>query len=212
MSWPDMTDIRTRLRYILGEPTAARWTDAELLDFINFAERDIAVKTGCYEEVQTTLTTTASSRLVAFEGHKVNAVEYIGSTRTGLQRITPKMLGHLPLNGITPQFYFTWGTYIVIEPKPTTAYTLYAYVSRWPDYEMYDTTDEPLIPAEFHPLIVNAALTLAYLKSKKFATSGAMYQQYVTEAQALADTYVMRRKDYLTDLKAPDTVQVQEGR
>ena len=213
MAWPDVGDERTRLRDILGEPTAAKWTDAELLRMLNDAERDIAAKTGCYETTLTTLTTTASSRVVAFEGHKVHAVEYIpgSGNRQGLQRITPKMLGYLSLNGITPQFYFVWGQSIIIEPKPTTAYTLYAYVSRWPDYEMSDTTDEPLIPAEFHTLLINFALSRAYLKTRKFGTAASHYQQYAMEMQAMMDIY-RRRKDYLVDIKIPDVVQVQEAR
>jgi hypothetical protein len=201
------------MRYNLGEPVAALWTDTELTRLANDAQRQIANLTGGYEEVQT-LTTTASSRTVAFEGHKVNAVEYIpgSGNRQGLQRITPKMLGHLSVNGITPQYYFTWGHLVVIEPKPTTAYTLYAYVSRWPDYHMADTTDEPIIPTEFHALILDYALSLAWLKAKKYGTAGAHYRQFVVGAMEAMAQYQMRRRDYNVDIRIPDVVQIQEGR
>ena len=63
MGWPDLSDTQTAVRDVLGEVTALRWTDAEIKRFINDAERDIAIKSGCYEAT-VAITTTASSRVV----------------------------------------------------------------------------------------------------------------------------------------------------
>ncbi len=212
MAWPDLTDIQTAVRNILGEPTALKWTDAEIKRFINDGVRDIAIKTGCIESI-VTLTTVASSRYVPFAGYKINSLEYQpgSGNRVGLQAITPKMLGHLTPNGVAPQFYFQWGDQIVLEPKPgATTYTLSAHISIWPDYLQSDTTDEPLIPVEFHPLIVPYALAQALLKTRKFGTAGGYYQEYIAESQNLIDLHRIRRKDYNSEFRAPDTVQIQQ--
>jgi len=214
MGWPDLSDTQTAVRDVLGEVTALRWTDAEIKRFINDAERDIAIKSGCYEAT-VAITTTASSRVVPFVGYKVNAVEYQpgSGNRVGLQAITPKMLGHVAINdvnGVIPQYYFQWGMSIILEPKPgATTYTLNVHISQWPDYLRSDTTDEPLIPVEFHPLIVSYALAQAFLKIKKFGTAGGYYQEYITSCQNLIDLHRIRRKDYDVELRVPDTVQIQ---
>ncbi len=210
--WPDLTDMQTALRDVLGEPTALKWTDAEIKRFLNDGQRHAAILTGCYE-TEVLITTTASSRVVPFVGYKVNAVEYQpgSGNRVGLQGITPKMLGHIPLNGAAPQYYFQWGTDIILEPKPgATTYILNVHISQWPDYLMSDTTDEPLIPAEFHPLILPKALSQAFLKVRRYRTAGNHYQEYIAEAQNLIDIHRMRRKDYEQEIRVPDTVAVQQ--
>ena len=76
-------ELITASRALLDESTAALFSDAEVLIWINAGERDIAYKTGCLESISS-LTTTASVRYVAFTGIKVNAVELVesGSTTT----------------------------------------------------------------------------------------------------------------------------------
>ena len=69
-----LLEIKTNTRASLDEATAARFTDANIVAWANAAERDICAKTGCHETIQA-LTTTSGSRLVAFTGIKVNAVE-----------------------------------------------------------------------------------------------------------------------------------------
>ena len=76
-----LLSLKTLVRSILDETTAAQWTDANLVRWINAAERDIAIKTGCIETILS-LTTTAESRLVAFTGNFVNYVEYAPSGTT----------------------------------------------------------------------------------------------------------------------------------
>lgn len=208
MAWPDLVDIRTNVRYLINESTASRWTDAELNRWINDAERDIAIKANCYEAIES-VTTTASSRLVPFTGNKVMYIEYIpvSGTIIGLQAISPKSMGHVSTTANTPQFWFQWGGNIVLEPIPDAAYTLNVYTCKSPDYEMYDSTDEPMIPVEFHNLIILYVMSQAYFKVGKYSMSGNLYIQYVAELQNLINTYQKRVPDSYRDLKVPNMVQ-----
>ena len=97
-AYPDLAILLSRVRGNLDEAVAARWSDAELIDLINEAERDIANKTGCFEEI-VSMTTTADSRFVTHTGYKINHVEYIPSDGKpkGLIHITPKHLGHVSI-------------------------------------------------------------------------------------------------------------------
>lgn len=71
-----LLDIKTLARNCLDEATAALFTDANIIAWANAAERDIASKSGCVEQVQE-LTTSSGVRYVAFTGNKVNTVELV---------------------------------------------------------------------------------------------------------------------------------------
>lgn len=71
-----LLELKTNSRSALDEASAALFTDADIIGWINAAERDIAAKTGCLEVVQA-LTTASGSRLVTFTGNKINAVELV---------------------------------------------------------------------------------------------------------------------------------------
>jgi hypothetical protein len=206
MAWPSLLDIRTNVRDVLNEPTASKWSDAELTRLVNDAERDICIKTGCLDAV-VSASTTNGSRLVSFTGHKVKYVEYVAATRIGLQKISPKVLGHVKIDGITPQFWFQWGTSVAIEPMPTAVYALYLYVSQYPSVEMSGNTDTPSIPVNCHPLFVDYVLFRAYLKVKKFGMAGGHYQQYIIAAQSISGSYEKQMRDRVGDLQIPDVVQ-----
>jgi hypothetical protein len=210
MPWPDFADIKTQVRNLLDEATAAQWTDADINSWINDGHRDIAAKTNCIESIQPA-TTTSGSRLVPFTGHKVNHVEYLpgGTVKPiGLQRITPAMLGHIQLHDLsTPQYYFQWGSNVVIEPIPATACNLNLYLSVWPDCELSDTTDEPQIPVEFHESIIPFTLFFARIKSSEYTKSALAYSQYMTALQQLIDGYLVRTPTRYIDLKIPTLAQ-----
>jgi len=207
MAFPDLTDIRARVRSLMNEDSNSTFlTDAILNRFINDGERDIAIKTGCIENIDTA-TTTASTRLVAFSGHKVKYVEYAGSTRTGIQRVTPKHLGFSTYSGATPQYWFQWGGSVVIDPLPATAYTLYLYVSDYPQTEMSESTDEPAIPSSFHEDIVQYALARALMRDRKWQQAAFVYNKYIESIQAKKQMIVAQQPDPRSAIKIPDVVQ-----
>lgn len=214
MSFPTFADLKTQIRSLLNESTAAFWTDAELNRLINDAERDIAAKALCIENIDTAATV-ASTRLVPFSGHKVLRVEY--TDVVSLVRILPKALGRLPSNGATPQYWFQWGYQIVIDPMPATAYNLNLYIADYPTYEMSETTDEPQIPRRFHENIIMFVLCRALMKDRKFTTAGNLYKTYISELSIARQQVIERYTDGYNAVKIPDRIvqgnqgQVQGG-
>lgn len=208
-AWPDLSYIRTEVRYHLDEATASLWSDAELNRHINDAQRDIAAKTGC---MITTVaaTTTTGSRLVPFIGHKVQYAEYVPASGPpiGLISITPKMLGNVQFNdGIIPQYCFQWGQNLVIDPVPQAVYNLNLYVSQYPEYDMSAATDEPVIPLEFHDMIPYYAASMAFLKARRAMSASAMYKFYIGAAGLYRKIYIDPMPDKHRDIKLPDIVE-----
>jgi hypothetical protein len=239
--------IRTLVRSLLDESTAAQFTDVQLNSWINAAERHIAVLSGCYETIQP-LTTTPGDRKVTFVGDRVNYVEFLiggtyifipgGSTQwqdtddtiwqdtndviwqnythailisnppVGPLRYSPHNLGHMSYDETSaPQFWFQWGNYIVVDPKPATTYNLNAYVSR-SDFDVM-TTDgaSPTIPAEFVSAIIPYVLYRAKIKARKYREAAQSYAEYIVFLQSLIDKYRIRRPAKNSDIRMPDVVR-----
>jgi hypothetical protein len=185
MTYPDLSDLRTRVLTITNEAsTSSIFTSTVLNRFINDAERDIAAKTGCLEHIDT-LTTTASTRSVPFSGYKVKNLEYIpvSGTRIGLPKITLKHFGRLPLSGATPQYWTQWGGFVLIEPIPASAYTLYATISDYPLIEMSSDTDEPTIPATYYEDLIWYAVSRCYMRKGRREQAAYAYNRYIEAIQ-----------------------------
>ena len=185
MAYPDLSDLRTRVLTITNEAsTSSIFTSTVLNRFINDAERDIAAKTGCLEHIDS-LTTTASTRSVPFSGYKVKNLEYIpvSGTRIGLPKITLKHFGRLPLTGATPQYWTQWGGFVLIEPIPASAYTLYATISDYPLVEMSSDTDEPSIPSTYHEDLIWYAVSRCYMRKGRREQGAYAYNRYIESIQ-----------------------------
>lgn len=185
MAYPDLSDLRTRVLTITNEDSnSSIFTSAVLNRFLNDAERDIAAKTGCLEHIDS-LATKASTRGVQFSGFKVKNLEYIPTTgtRVGLPKITLKHFGRLPLTGTTPQYWTQWGGFVLIEPIPTTVYTLYATISDYPLIEMSSDTDEPSIPAVYHEDMVWYAVSRCYMRKGRREQGAYAYNRYIESIQ-----------------------------
>ena len=185
MAYPDLSDLRTRVLTITNEAsTSSIFTSTVLNRFINDAERDIAAKTGCLEHIGS-LTTTASTRSVPFSGYKVKNLEYIpvSGTRIGLPKITLKHFGRLPLSGATPQYWTQWGGFVLIEPIPASAYTLYATISDYPLIEMSSDTDEPTIPATYYEDLIWYAVSRCYMRKGRREQAAYAYNRYIEAIQ-----------------------------
>ncbi len=211
--WPDSGAVQTIIHGIVNDPDPpVHFTDTMILAWTNEAVHDIASKTACIETILP-VTTTSGSRLVPFAGHKVRYVEYLPTTgnRIGLQAITSKNLGHLPYNSITPQYWFQWGTDIIIDPKPTATYNLNLYVSQWPDYLMSDLDDEPLVDLDFQILIIPYVLFKTYLRDKKFRTAAFCYQMYAAGINEIKARRIKRQKDHVAVISLPEMVARIKG-
>ena len=158
MAYPDLTDLISRVRDRLNEATASFYSDAQITRWLNSGENDVATKSLCYESIQSK-STSNGARTVAVTAIKVHHVEYVPTgTNLGLIKINPLQLGHLPTDGVTPQYWFQWGQVIGIEPKPTATYTLNVYTSIFPTVALAAGTSEPAISPEFIPLMIDFAV------------------------------------------------------
>lgn len=134
-TWPnlDSSDLETRVRTYLNEVQADFYTQAEIWRWLSVGAKDIAQKTLCVRRILDAVTVNAT-RNVSTSAYKVMHVEYIPATgrATMLTKIDPLRLGHYPVNGTTPQYWYEFGSTIGIEPLPDTAYNLRLYVADLP--------------------------------------------------------------------------------
>jgi len=210
MAWPDLADIRLRVRDQLNEDTASFYTDNQIDRWINDGERDIAIKGLCLESIQS-LTTVASTRTVTVSCIKPLHVEYKpgSGTRLGLIKINPLQLGRLDISVSTPQYWFQWGNKIGIEPKPgTTTYNLDVYTAIGPTVLLSGTTDEPQIPAEFQHLIVDYAVYRGLIRARKFSGASIIYSDYIKTLQEIRMGVITKYNNIQDDLKIPDIVVI----
>lgn len=208
MTYPDLSDLRTRVLTITNEAsTSSIFTSTVLNRFINDAERDIAAKTGCLEHIDS-LTTTASTRSVPFSGYKVKNLEYIpvSGTRIGLPKITLKHFGRLPLSGATPQYWTQWGGFVLIEPIPASAYTLYATISDYPLIEMSSDTDEPTIPATYYEDLIWYAVSRCYMRKGRREQAAYTYNRYIEAIQFKKFQRTYPKQDNKTLTSIPEGV------
>ena len=143
--WPllDAADLELRVRTYLNEGTANFYTQAEIWRWLSLAAKDIAQKTGCVRRILDAVTAT-STRNVTTNAYKVMHVEYIPASGRALMltKIDPLRLGHYPINGTTPQYWYEFGAAIGIEPLPDAIYNLRLYVADLPkmQYTTYPLT------------------------------------------------------------------------
>jgi len=205
MAWPDLSDMRTRVRDLVKESTAGFYTDAEINRWSNDGERDVAIKSLCIQSINVKATV-ANTRTISTPYNKVLYVEYVPGSGTpiGLIKISPLHLGHVPKTSITPQYWFPWGKKIGIEPMPTAAYNLNVYASTLPTIEMSEDTDEPQIPKALMPLIVRFAFYRALLKAGLFKKSASVYSDYITGVQIARNNIVRQYRDRFEDTMVPN--------
>jgi hypothetical protein len=129
----DAGDLETRVRFYLNEVTASFYTQTEIWAWLTMAAKDIAQKTTCIRRVLDSQTANGV-RTVLFNAYKVFHVEYIPSSGRPLMltKIDPLRVGHYPLDGTTPQYWYEYGSSIGIEPLPDAVYNLRLYISDIP--------------------------------------------------------------------------------
>jgi len=175
-------EIRTRIRDLLNESTADFYTDAEINRWINDGERDIAEKGNALCHIDT-ISTTSSTRTLAFVGNKVAFLEYTYATDQGLglKRITANQIGKLADNATSPQRWYFSGNNVAIEPEPDATYSLSAYIYDYPSTEMSADANIPEIPAEFRPLLILFGLVKGLEKIKRYQQAAQVYGMYLNE-------------------------------
>jgi len=209
MAYPDLSDLILRVRDRLNESTASFYSDTQIKRWLNSGENDIATKSLCYKSIQSK-STTNGVRTVAVTCIKVHHVEYIPTgTNIGLVKINPLQLGHLPTDGVTPQYWFQWGQVIGIEPKPTETYSLKLYTSIFPTVALANDTDEPAISRKFIPLMVDFAEFCGLLRDNQYGKASAVYIPYIQELKQIRNAILTKYSNIRKDLKIPNTIKYE---
>jgi hypothetical protein len=112
--------IITNARYILREATAAMWTDAELLVWINEGVHDIVTATLCLQtDEQVTLATNTLAYSLSETYIDIAGAIYYDSTNTIYKGLKPGNLMHVGNygeEGGPPAFYVEWKDQILLYP------------------------------------------------------------------------------------------------
>lgn len=209
MAYPDLADLEYRVRDLLGEATAAFYSDTEITLWLNDGQYDVASKGLCLESVQALSIASARTVAVTIVPVKVLYVEYVPSSGTpiGLVEITPLMIGHVDISGAAPQYWYPWGGYIGIEPKPAATYSLNAYTAILPQATLSNSTDEPTIQPEFIPLMVQYAYIQGLIKDRLFAKAGLAYREYISTLQRIRQDTIDRYANIRNEMVIPDIIR-----
>lgn len=135
MSFPDLTvsELETRVRTYLSEVTPSFFTQVEIWRWLSLSAKDIGQKCLVPRRVLE-VDTTSGTRTVTTHVYKVMHVEYVPSSGRSLNmpKIDPLRIGHYPLDGTTPQYWYEHGDSIGVEPLPNATYRLLLYVIDFP--------------------------------------------------------------------------------
>jgi hypothetical protein len=218
------------VRSELNETQTTIISAAEMLRAINDTQLHIATRAYCIEKEASMVTTSGRNR-IKFNGIRVNYIEYLGidspivfssdftdlsvtwnltagsaGTNLGLQRILPTNIGHTSLKTTTPEKWFNWGKYVIIEPVPDDRYILKLYYADYPA-ELTLTTEELEVPHEFQQCSISLVLSLLSMKLRRWGDSMGYYNKYISELQVAKAQYVNKYPDIRASLLIPDTVR-----
>ena len=216
MSTLTLKNIRDLVRSGLNEPSTTAITDTELNSIINDGYINVAVKGLCYED-KIAVTSIPSSidiiSLLSYNIVRVNYVEYnLGTSALGMTCVLPQAIGHIPLDGNSPQYWFQWGYYLKIEPMPATAtYSLNLFASCYPTTAMLADDDTPsLIPSEFHECVYLYAMTFSCFKLRRWEDAIMNYNRFTESVQIKRLEYVSKFAEVRAVQDVPKTVTVRK--
>jgi hypothetical protein len=209
--------IRNNIRSELNETTTTILSDTELNALVNDGYKDVAAKGLCFES-KVTKDNIAIEKIVSFMSTnpiRITYAEYkTGATQGGKGMLCtlPQTSGYIPINGSSPQYWFQWGSYLVVEPIPDdTTYDLAVYTSCYPatvrsaDNDLLDS-----LPVEFHECVYLFALAFAALKLRRWGDAANAYNQYIINVQQKRAEFVMKYPDNRYSHELPDNVSMQE--
>ena len=212
MSILNLGTIRTLVRSNLNETSFTPITDAELNAIVNDGYINVAVKALCYEQKIPVNNIPSSVDLIPLAGYNIVKVNYIEYSSPDLPlamiSVNPQTIGHVTIDGSSPQFWFQWGNYVKIEPLPdTSTYDLNLFVSCYPALPMIADTDLPyLIPAEFHECIFLYTLAFASFKLRRWNDAIDHYNRFTERVQIERQEYQSKFPEVRAQLDLPNKV------
>lgn len=205
-------EIRTEVRALLNETTAAFWSDTEIDNWVSQAAIQIS-SVGAVESTATVTlvastieyaipTTFANPTVTGGVETKIAAALY---ANTGLVRIHPRAIGHITtdLTDDTPRYWAQFGTRFFTFPVGSGAsgtIQLLCHVK---------TDDIADIPDVFQPLAILYAAGKGKEKDNKFADARFLLSEYYNGLGFLRNDILERGLDAKQMLTIPNEIIVQ---
>lgn len=195
-----LTQLRTEVRAILNEATAAFYTDAQIDFWLQHGARDISLKTRCFES-QATITVVASTLSYAQPTDCFHVFSvFNAATGLALTKIAPNKMGHITetATAAIPLYWFHFNELIYLTPLASGGSTLTV---------LYAQTTETVtdIPDQFRWMLIDYAVSRGMLRNAKTIESLALANIYNNNTQFSRRDVTDRGVDTLDDLTIPDT-------
>jgi hypothetical protein len=126
----------------------------------------------------------------------------------GLIRIAPSMCGRVPLDGRGPQYWFSWGLNLCIEPIPAEATWLRLYIARYPQAALEPVANQTPIdlPESFHGCLADFAIYTLAISLRRWNLMATHYNRYIIGIQRRHWGYIHKRPDGEKDRRIPARV------
>jgi hypothetical protein len=200
-----LPSLITAVRDVVNDDSGGFWTDAEITRYLNDADKDIAIRSGCMKHIDaaststhtgSSLTFTSSRRIVpdadddvymrsvTYVGHKISYLEYLitGTTSMGLYHIYYTNIGHLVLQSAFPECWFEHGRNAYLDPVPD-AYSINEYVIDGPTGSMAESDDSPEVTTLYHELLIVYACAQCFHKIGRIDIYSYLMSIYVSEIE-----------------------------
>jgi hypothetical protein len=212
MSLFTLLDIRTLVRTEINE-SSNFISDIDLNSIINDGYRDVAVKGLCCENKIQISNIPAYTNIIDISGNniiRVTKVEFdFGSGCLGMKEVAPQTIGHVTIDGYSPQFWFQWGTSLIIDPPPILGtYNINIYSACYPNTIMSLDGDMPVaIPLSFYECVYLYTISLVELKLKRWTMAAIKYNIYIDSIQKKKNEFILRRSDSRSKHDMPMSVE-----
>jgi hypothetical protein len=208
----NVSEIKTRVKRQFGDESSVQLTDADIIRWINDAQREIA-RTN--DEVLETIATTAVSagtadyalpsdllrlRSVRFGNRKIEGLS--------LQEANDKIVNYenpASYQQGTPQYFWIYANRITLYPVPAASDSddLKLYYTRLPTDVSIDA-DIPDLHLKYHLAIVQYVLHQAYEMDEDWAASGNKSSQFVDNLNSLKESDWQDRTTYPVIMIRPE--------
>jgi len=192
MSSLTRTAAKTRARYLLAEPTARFYTEANLNDWCNDAVSDISLRSYCYQFKATPVTTTNGTSNyvwpISLNTTSINTIgvkTIVSSANLSFTRITPDLIGKVSQNP-NEVCWCSWGREVILSPTPTAAYSITLFC--WGEAEQAGAGTLNL-PQPFHHLVPLYMAMRGFEAKRDIQMAMKYYEMYNNELNAITQSW-----------------------
>ena len=173
-----LLQLRTGVRSEISEPTPGFVSEAEINDWLNFANSDLTIAAGIEATSSQSIATVngTESYPLASDVGLVEQVELVNNADpTTFTILSPISLSDRVDGKGSPVGWYVIGSNLYLAPLPDAAYTLRVWYSRV-GVTLVADSDTPIIPSQYHILLKLYAISQAKRKGDDPA-----YQTYLQD-------------------------------